>query len=357
MLSKVKQILSYFDYLYLVFLPIVSIFGANQKYDDWTLPIAIIVSLILIAFWLIQGRKTEKPKNSILYLIFLFTLAIHSFIYNGEFSYILLFVSGGLVWFTIYNLRHIVTKYFFWYLIGLGITAFGIFYISMINGISVNAPNNLFLPLGRDILHNHLGDLWAIILIAIIYKASNKFELWQIPLFFLATILVAQSFSRSAVVTLIFGVLYIYQTSAKKRGEKDVFSVIFIASLALFIAISAFKTTIFSRPYILEAIGSFVKSPLGVGMGNFLSISKHSAMAHSLLLELLADLGVFSLIFIFWLIKVVSSFKKESMGTLPKVLFLAIFVNFFFDTTYSIPAMVWLWFSSLALTDFAINTD
>ncbi len=347
---KLKQVLGYYDYLYVTCLPILMIFAATQKYDSWTLPINIGLSLILISLWLIRGKKIEIPDNFILYFLFVAILGIHFLFFSGNLSYILLFASGGLVWLSIFNLRKIVSKYYFYFLIVIGLVIAGIFYILMLNGISVTPANNLFLPVGKNILHNHLGDLWAVILVAVIYKMSEKFEVWQIPLFLLATVLIAQSFSRSAIAALIFGILFIYQTSAKKGEYKKRFSIIFVAAVVLFIVLGAFKTTLFSRPYLFEAFNSLIKTPLGIGVGNFMNVSKYSSMAHSLILELIADLGVFSFIFLFWLYKIFRSLIKNEGNMLAKAVFLAIFVNFFFDTTYSIPAMIWLWFSTLALT-------
>jgi hypothetical protein len=346
---KLKNILGYYDYIFIFISLIVFVFGSTERYQNYTLPISIASILLLFGFWLIRGKKIEIPKNYILYLVFIGLLLVLYFVFGGEINYFLLFLSGGLYWLSIYNLRDFVSKYFLTFLITFGFAMAGVYIVSMARGVYFSSSNDLFLPIASGVLHNHLGDLWAIILVGAFYKILQKYEWWQIPLAIFGIVLIAQSYSRSAIVALVVGSLYVYYKSDKKKEMKKIFEISLVIATLLFLFFSAFKTTLFSRPYYLEGLNSFIKSPLGTGMGNFSKVSPESSLAHNIILEILSGIGIFSAVFIVWLIKVFKSFTTGNSSILYKALFLAIFVNFFFDTTYIIPAMVWIWFSTLAL--------
>lgn len=346
---KIKKLLGMYDYFFLILLAILCIFGTTIKYDNYTLPISIAATFFLIGFWLIRRRKIDLPKNFILYLIFLAVLFIHTFIFKGRFSFALLFLSGGLCWLAIYNLRSLASKLFFPFLILLGFILSGIYIISLARGVCCFSYNSLFLPIALRILHNHLGDVWAIILVGLTYKMLYKFQWWHIPVALFGSTLMIQSLSRSAIVALATGVIYIYYKSERRDASKEIITVILFLASALFIFSSIFKTTLLSRPYITEGLSSLINSPLGIGIGNFRTISKESSIAHNIMLEFVAGLGIFSAVFIAWLIRVFKSFGARDSNILFKAIFIAIFVNFLFDTTYTIPAMIWFWFSSLAL--------
>jgi len=346
---NIKKVLYFYDYIILAVLGILIFFGSTPIYNSYTLPISIVSVLILLGFWLIRGRKIEIPKNYILYLVFAVLLLVHYFVFGGEITYFLLFLSGGLYWLSIYNLRDFVSKYFFTFQITFGFVMTGVYMVSIARGVYFSSSNDLFLPIASGVLHNHLGDLWAIILVGVYYKITQKYQWWQIPIVIFGLAIIAQSFSRSAIVALIAGALYVYYKSEKKKEMKKIFKISLVIVTLLFLFVSAFKTTLFSRPYYLEGLNSFIRSPLGIGMGNFSKVSPESLLAHNIVLEVISGIGIFSAVFIVWLIKVFKSFAGGSSNILYKALFLAIFVNFFFDTTYTIPAMIWIWFSTLAL--------
>jgi O-antigen ligase len=107
----------------------------------------------------------------------------------------------------------------------------------------------------------------------------------------------------------------------------------------------------------------FVHNPFGIGVGNFTTISGSSTtnqllnmrgfsgLTHNIALEFLVGMGVLGLTFVAWLAQVLKSVwkNKEQKNLLFQAIFITLGVNFLFDYTYTIPAMLWLWFMTLGL--------
>ena len=84
-------------------------------------------------------------------------------------------------------------------------------------------------------------------------------------------------------------------------------------------------------------------------MGNFLFSNEKTAFAHNIVLEVVVGVGVLGVFFVAWLIKVLLDIVRRGKS-LYSALFVALTVNFFFDTTYYIPTMIWLWFIFLGFS-------
>jgi hypothetical protein len=224
------------------------------------------------------------------------------------------------------------------------------FLLSRGQGIAWTSSNeNLFRPILSVPYHNHIGDLWAIILVATIYLMSLKTRTWHFPIIVIGLIMLTVSFSRSAVLSLGAGALYIFYNSPVKAKLKKYLLVIITVCVILFIYFGLYKTTLFARPYFAEALTSLIKYPLGTGVGNFSKVSPETSLAHNIILEIGLGMGLFSIGFIVWLVRTFKQFTENNKGILYKAVFLALFVNFCFDITYVVPAVIWLWFSVLAL--------
>lgn len=339
-----------FAYLFLLLLIFLLVIGSTTALNNVSIVVAIVCSLFLTGLLLIAKKDITIPKNFALYLLFLTVLLIHTLMYKGEVLYSFIFFTGGVLWFLGYNLRNFFSKYYLTIIILLGLLLFGLFIISHLYGFFYLGTNeSLILPLSAKTLHNHLGDLWAIILVALIYLSISDFKPWAIPLALIALFLIATSFSRSAVLSLLVGASYVLYKTPLFRKKKVFFVVLFVSVATLSIYFSLFKTTLFSRPYYIEALASFISSPLGIGVGNFSQVSTETSLTHDLILELVAGMGIFSFIFIYWMYKIIKSFGDKATNLLYKALFLAMFVNFSFDSTYVVPTMIWIWFTALAL--------
>jgi len=132
--------------------------------------------------------------------------------------------------------------------------------------------------------------------------------------------------------------------------------------VALFVFAGAQKITLLSRPYFVQGIVGFIRNPQGVGMGNFGSISSDpanhllgmsdlSSVAHNIILEILTGMGVFGFAFLAWLAVVLKGIWRNNKKNdiVFQAIFISLGVNFLFNTTYCIPAMLWLWFATLGL--------
>jgi O-antigen ligase len=194
--------------------------------------------------------------------------------------------------------------------------------------------------------------------VVLYYLIRQKQRVLYYFLFILGFSFLAISLSRSAFVALAVGVLYIFLKNQEK-GKKLFWAVIVFVGI-LFLLIGAFKTTLFSRIYFIEAILGFLHNLSGVGIGNFIKISANSAnqvfgvdfvssFAHNIILEVLTGMGVLGLTFVYFVFDVSYSIFKNSKNVLATAVFFAIFTNFFFDTTYVVSGMFWLWFISLGL--------
>lgn len=337
------------DYFFVTVSAILLILGAVGVYKNYSISLSITNTLLFIGIQLIRGRKIEIPNNFPIFTVFFTLLLIHSLYYGGSIFYILLFLSGGLYWLVAYNLRHRLTTIFPFFLIFLGIFMAGLFILSNVKGVAYLSPGNLFLPISELVRHNHMGDLWALILVIIIYKMSVKIKSWHFALTLVGITLILLSNSRSAIVSLAVGGIYLYYNTLDRKKLRRMFVFALVVLTLLFLYVSINKTTLLSRPYFEQAIGSLVNSPAGTGVGNFYKVSKQSSLTHNIVLEIVSGMGVFSVMFILWLVKVFRSLLKKNTNILYKALFFAIFVNFCFDTTYNIPTMLWIWFSTLAL--------
>ncbi len=65
----------------------------------------------------------------------------------------------------------------------------------------------------------------------------------------------------------------------------------------------------------------------------------------------MTGMGIFGLVFIAWLFKIICDLwsKKFAQNLIYQAVFFALATNFFFHSTYFIPAMLWLWFMVLGL--------
>jgi len=105
-------------------------------------------------------------------------------------------------------------------------------------------------------------------------------------------------------------------------------------------------------------VADLSRYPGGVGIGNFKTVSfsfnpeTFSYSAHDLFLETLAELGWPGMALLVWAIYSVFKIlgEKSEEGLIPRAIFLALTVNFLFDSTYKIPTMIWIWFLSLGLS-------
>ena len=326
----------------------------------------VVFGILLLVLSIVWQKKIKFPPGSLSYIIFL-ALMLLSITWSKDrqasFEYLVLFSGGGLFWVSFYNLKKELEGGFAKLIIILGLIFGMMFIASSLLGINSINAKSLYLQASIYKNHNHLGDLWALVLVVIAYSLikTQKRLYWLIAsvgVYFLVV-----SLSRAAYVALAAGLIYLFTKqswSARYKKALKLFALVFVV---LFVFAGAQKITLFSRPYFVQGIVGFVRSPLGVGMGNFSIISSDqanhlfgmdafSSIAHNIILEILTGMGVFGFVFLVWLAIILKNVwhNNKKNDIIYQTLFVVLGVNFLFDTTYFIPTMLWLWFASLGLS-------
>lgn len=352
-------------YLSLLLTFVLLFWGGLGIYQNLLYLFAFLVGVGQIIYVWVEKGKIKIPENFYLFILVLVLIALNVFWSEQRVKtveYLKIFSLGGVFWLTYYNLRNYYVKVFDKYIFFLGIAFAGIFFASLQNGTS---PTYILSPFSykEGYSHLHIGDLWAVVLVVVGLLSLSKIRAWHIFALGLGSYLVILSLSRSAYVSILAGSLFaIYKLQGSK--SKRVLEILVLIAVGLIIFAGLRKPTLLVRPYYVQALLGIPKYIFGVGMGNFFKISSGfegnvwlgfpnvSTMTHNIVLEFFSGLGVLGATFLYWLVKVVKQIISEQVdkGLVYKVAFLALTANFMFDTTYSIPTMLWLWFMLLGLS-------
>lgn len=350
-------------------LVILLVLGGLGIAREAVLLLGLINTAVLCVYVYVNKKEIETPKLFLEYCLFLLVLAIHTIFSGGRLYFVLLFVSGGLFWLVFYNLSDIFRSKFLFLITLTGIIMGAIFLYFRWIGIEVSNFESIYSSVTASTRHSHIGDLWAIVVIGIFYKIIKKPQIWHWIVLIAAFYFLITSFSRSAYLALFAGILVIFANLEFRRDVmiKRLFSFLILSIITIFIVSGFGKTTMLSRPYYIQAAVGLFEHPLGVGVGNFIKVSQEvgvgylavnatSIFAHNLVLEVMAGMGVFSIVFIWWLVRVLYElFTNKDLHHLYLAIFVTILVNFSFDITYGIPTFFWLWFMSLALAQKVRN--
>ena len=314
----------------------------------------------LAAAYFANGRKLNMPKGHRSYLAFLAIILI-SFLVRGtgiEGQYFLtLFLAGGAFWLAFYNLEKAFGEKLINIILGLGI-AFGALFVWYLgSGYVPEGGWNLYLFSTVYRNHNHIGDLWAVVLLLGISRLFIKRKVYFWGLMGLGLYFLFVSYSRSGLLAFAVGAVYLFSRKDWTEKYRLLFISLVVVVCGIFLATSLGKTIFFSRPYFNQAIWGIIHYPQGAGLGNFKMVSSlfevgtYSSIVHNILLEVLVGVGWLGLVFVVWLVYTLWKVLKEAgSDKVFKAIFLALSVNFMFDSTYAIPTMVWLWFLSLGLS-------
>ena len=331
--------------------------GANKQLLEVS---GLILGLISVSFVYIKNRIIRFPYGFSYFLLF-FLLSLLSQIWSRApqkgIESLILFAAGGLFWLFFYNLK---TDKKFSEIFGWSLTILGVLFAFIYLGsvlVNERLPWSFSLSAPYTGNHHHLGDYWVLPFLFLLTKIMKEKKLIYLLLILLGIFILAFSLSRSSYVSLALGAFIIFHKEISPRIKSALKRVV-IFSTAIFMLASLFKTTLYSRIYFLQGLAGIIEHPLGVGLGNFSIVSKEfartfsaqplfSSNAHNIFLEALTGIGIFGLIFLFWYYKVSRILLKTS--SYYSAIFFALSTNFFFDTTYMIPAMLWLWFISLGL--------
>lgn len=215
--------------------------------------------------------------------------------------------------------------------------------------------------------HNHLGDWWMVILVM-----SGGMQ-WIFP----GIVMLWASRSRSADLGVMAGWGYLVWSGDWWKRHRRLVIVGGVLLAGLFVGSGLQKSTLGARDYYIQAIAGWKNNPIGVGFGNFGTISldpanhwwgrkDFSSIVHNLPLEWVAGMGWLGLIGWVWLGLV--SWKMGTYQDAPygasqgrktplrdtrtwRAVYWALLINFCFDTTYFVPSMWWLWLVVLGLAE------
>jgi hypothetical protein len=338
------------DYFFLISTTIFVALGSIGIFTELFLLLGTASFIIALGYKLLLKGGIEFPKNYIFYIIFLLTLLVHTYFYKGKFLFFWLFLSGGMLWLQVHNFKEIFSQYLTSILIILGALMGILYFYSLSNPIVLPNLVSLFARTTSLIKHSNIGDLWAIVLIPTFYiLIKNKSKIY-IPLIFIGIYFLTVSYSRAAIVSLFVGIIYLFKNDLSKKNFRKMLGVLFVVLIVLFMYFGLYKTTLLSRPYFLQAVVGLFKYPLGTGVGNFSLVSYDSNLTHNIFLEILSGMGAFSIFFFIWIYKILKSlFTDKNPNPQVAAILLAVLADFCFNTTYTIPGFIWIWFICLAL--------
>lgn len=327
----------------------------------------LLIAVLLLGLAQIWKRKLKLPPGIVLYILFLLAFEA-SLIWSRNrgvtADHLISFIAGGLFWIAFYNLRDELGSRLDKVIIALGIAFGGMFIASHYFGETPIRPWSLYLPYTGYFNHNNIGDFWALVLVIVSFyliKKPKSFLYWGlVPLGFY---FLAMSQSRSAYIALLVGIVYLFKSQGWITKYKKIFTVLVFSVLALFLFIGSQKSILLSRQYYLQGLMGLIHNPFGVGMGNFdiisldpanhlWGLSGYSSVAHNLILEVTAGMGLLGIFFVIWWIRRLVELwnRKDKKNLIYRTAFFTLTANLFFHSTYFVPTMLWLWFITLGLS-------
>lgn len=324
----------------------------------------IITGLVLVILKL-EKKKLKLPENFKLWLTFLFILSLSFFWTKNAAAGLedwLLLLAGTGFWLVGFNLKSEFQKRFKLILISLGLIYGGIwiYYQYWVKEVPIIAYS---LSTHYSAFKNHLilGDYWSgvmAILLVMLTKNSKKIWLWLLTGLGMYFIVISQS--RAALVALLAGIGYL-ATQNKLKNNKTLKLIGFgLVTIFFFFALS--KSTLLVRDYYIQTLVSLKDHVFGVGLGNFRIISGNPAYhlwgrndysynAHSLVFEMISAVGLFGLVFAYWLYQVSKRvwLLKTKKNLEYQVAFIVLTVNMLLFSSYLSPTIIWTWFLLLGL--------
>jgi hypothetical protein len=338
--------------------------GINTDTAFISIIISFFSSCLGLIYLLKGGNKIRFPRHFLLLLIFVLILNIYLPFVQDKLAHFLFAAEMAVAliyWIVFYNLKNgdRTLKHFLIY----STIIYSAFYLlSKVFNINLYILAKLFFRDGLTFGHYHIGDLWAFAIVALVGARWNKLKLQNWIIAGMGCIYIYISNTRSAILSLAIGVGYLFVKQVESPKLKNIFiTFLFILTAGFFIFLSLGKTTLFDRPYFLQSIESFAKYPLGVGMGNFKQIAEEyhlknptdgslSIYTHNIFLESFSGVGVFSIFFLLFLIYLIRDvLNTNSKGVIWGAFIMAVISNFMFDTSYSVPGLIWILFMSIGV--------
>lgn len=360
-----KQSISFLTIYLFSFLVILGYQGFVDIFVLWNMTVFSFLWFLII---LVKKGKSSLPSGFWIFLMFLFLYLI-SFSWGKKpveiINFFMMFVNGFFIWFITYNSQLKKRSLNLEVVILLLSVIFGFqFLFDRLVGNYEVGSFTLTLWTSSEFNHHHVGNLWSIVILVIFNKLINgkKPKLYLFILIPLGIYILVSAMSRSAVLSLLVGLVYLFYKNKAVQKNKSLIRITLALLFAIFVFISSQKTLFLSRLYFIQAIQAFLKNWKGIGIGNFKLISNnpeyyiqgldnYSLFAHNIILEFMVGMGIFSLPFVVWLGKIILQIIKyqKTQGRLYAAIFLALSTDFMFDFNYFVPTMVFIWMASLGV--------
>ena len=339
--------------------------GAKQ---DWL--IYGLVGVVVFLWVVIWRRRNIIPNQLFGYLIVLLLMGIALlWCENKELVYknlIMFLIGGGWMYlgYVINEKEKGVERKLAWMITVLGLGWMMIFLWNefFVEGVRIGSRGLVWWGTHtKD--HHHLGDWWALLVLSQLWilksVKSVKKKYLNLLLILSGIVWIYFSRSRSAIVSVIGGSMFLF---GSKLGKEKIYKWMVCLLVLVFIFLGLSKPTFLNRQYWLQGVVGWWRNPFGVGMGNFgrvsadvrnhvFGLNEYSSVAHNVFLEFLVGMGVFGLVFWWWVVKnVVEPFMMGKVkSSLISGLVLALGINFMFDMTYLVASMWWLFMFLLGL--------
>ena len=362
-------------FLYTMYFLVLLVFGGSGKFNLVQLSAtAVFFLLVIFPPFSAKEKKLLIPPGFKLYLVFL-VIYVLSLGWSADrdisLGFFWLFASGSIFWLFAYNKIYPARTDFKKSIVLAGIFFVGLSIFSYLSKEGGIGPLGLYKVTSSQGNHNHIGDYWAIVSVLSVHNLlflKDK-KTWTLVTI-LGLIILALSLSRAAYIALAAGLFYLSGYLKIKDNRKKLVIIILIFIAASFLILGTGKSLIFSRQFYFQSIAGLFNNPIGVGIGNFKFISLdpqnhifgfsgRGIYAEGIIFEIISGLGILGFIFIYWFAKVsLQTVFKKSNKPVPEIaMFTALTVNFLFDYTYFIPAMLWLWFLLLGLSQRILFKD
>lgn len=350
-----------------VFLSILFLIGGLGIDSIWISWSGMLLSAFYLLVMITKGVKIVLPPRFYLFLSVILLFIPNLFLTHDvekTLRFLFLCIGGVVLWVTVFNIpsKSNVKAHIFNVLIIISIFFGNYVLVELIRGVEgIKAFAIIgFSSTGQN--HHHIGDFFAILGSVFLYKlTTSKAKLGWLFATITSFGFVIFSQSRSALLSLaVCGFLVVTNLKDIKIREYLKYSLVIFSVVSLFY-FAQYKSLLFSRSYFIQGLIGLINNPLGVGMGSFDVISMDpnnqlfgfnsvSTLTHNLPLEFLTGMGIFGFVFVyFFVITASDALIRIKNNPVFSLIFLALSINFFFDFTYAIPMMFWLWFISLGL--------
>ena len=322
--------------------------------------LGVLFSIVLLVTTFIERKAVHFPKGSIYLLLFCLVQIPFIYLFKSNYSivFLLLFTSGTLFLILAFNQNSNFRDSFVNILINMSLILGAVYIICRFAYDPLHLMNSPLFYSANENLHIHIGDLFAVVFVLSLYKFLNERKKYNAVVAAVSIFFVALSFSRSALLSLAAGVLYMLSIKNYFTKYKKMSIILFIALAVVFLFEGVSKSIFLDRVYYLSTISVFTRFPLGIGLGNFSKIPMaenlgfaSSLYTHSLPLEVLIGTGIWSLPFFIWLYVIIKDIfgKPREENIEYKLMFLVLAISLSLDTTYAISSMFWIAFISIGL--------